>query len=345
MKPIILLIVLLLAIGVRAQTHSSCTPSALLSHSYGDDVKDLALSRIYALHSADTAFVEIPQPWQDTVMSGIASICNLDTALQADSIFNIYCIHTKPHGFINYSLRVKVDSSLPWTTAWRHLNATTGYAALDAFMSRYNFTVVAYDTLSSHEYLRHFATITTNRAINTKAFADSLALFTGISQVNFNFVAGDGNRIIYTRDTVSHFVFTLGWGDCMAGCTSTKQWQYSVNSNCDVTLNACTTYLGSPHDSPTKFNCNLVPLSQPLSRMDTGFTVYPNPAENLLHLNTNTSGNYLYTLQDIAGRSHLSGTAGGQTVLNLAGLPSGMYMLIISDANGHMWRKKVVKHF
>jgi hypothetical protein len=343
MKSFLLFLLALRGFLAFAQVPSSCIPSARLSHSYTDDVKDLALSRIYALHSPDTAVIEIPQRWQDTVMNGVAAICNLDTALQADSIFNIYCIHTFPHGFINYSLRVKVDSTQTWTTAWRHLNTTTGYGPLDAFMSHYNFTVTAYDTISRHEDMRNIATIKTTRAINTKAFADSLALFPGVTQVTFNTIPGDGNTITYTRDTASHYVFHLGWGDCMAGCTNSKDWYYTVNDHCDVTLTAAPAYISNPSESADKYYCNLWPLSQPRVVAAQHFSVYPNPVGGVLHIAANGAVNASYSLCDAMGRCWLNGLVDATAVLQTEHLPSGLYIVTIQPETGAAVHYTVVK--
>src|ERR1039458_9040298 len=83
-----------------AQIPSSCIPLPLLSSSYSDDIKDLALNRMYTVHSPDTNLINIPVIYQDSVLAGLAAIYNTDTLLQADSVYDAYCIHSFPNGFI-----------------------------------------------------------------------------------------------------------------------------------------------------------------------------------------------------------------------------------------------------
>ena len=62
--------------------------------------------------------------------------------------------------------------------------------------------------------------------------------------------------------------------------------------------------------------------------------VYPNPASDLVNINGMMKGDS-YTLYDVTGRQLLTATAAqGATILNMAGMPAGVYMVLVKDATG-----------
>lgn len=342
---ILFLISLILLQGmVHAQTPSDCTPLPQLATLYRDDVKDLALQRIYALHSPDTALIKIPQRYQDTVLAGLAAICNTDSLIQADSVFRAYCIHEFPNGKIITSMFVKVDTSFAWTHSWAGLFTSTGNASLDSLMSKYGFRVTYYSCISSHAIMNNIATIETDQAINTFAFADSIARFPGVEFVYPGNHVGDHNWITYERDSVSRYEFRLGWEDCPSGCMSTKIWKYTVDNSCNVALISVYIYAAMPFPDP--INCNLIPVGMPIKSRHLDVSVYPNPVSDVLHISL--GGNVVsatYSLTDLSGREVNNGIAGnGITSMNLSQLSAGIYVLKVSGGGmGTVYRKIVVE--
>ena len=79
------------------------------------------------------------------------------------------------------------------------------------------------------------------------------------------------------------------------------------------------------------------------------FRVMPNPAQDVLVIeNTAVSGNSTITLYDLLGRSLISReindmAVAGKTTLNLHDLPSGVYMLQISENGRRLYSGKIVK--
>jgi hypothetical protein len=330
------------SIHLFAQVPSSCVPTPLLSSAYSHDVKDMALSRIWAIRSPDTALIDIPAIHQDSVIKGLAAIWNLGAALESDSVFGNYCIHTKPYGFAKYSLKVSLDTSYPWTHQWAALHTTTGFGSLDSFMILHGFTVTHYFSLSHY----NDATITTSHTLNMKAFADSLALFPGVIYTYNDPVVGNGNTISYQKDftQTQTYTFYAGWGDCAAGCTSGKIWTYKVDSLCNVTLSVFR-HGFEPIDYPLP-NCNRFPIG--VRQISNEFTVsiYPNPVGDMMQVSIDGGINekVLFTLTDIYGKVLLTGTIRSDATLNLSNLPKGLYVLNVIDNNGRTHNEKVVKN-
>ena len=309
----------------HAQTASSCVPAPILLSSYSKDAADLALGRIYAIHSPDTSSIAIPALCPDSVMSGLAAICNTGATIQADSVFRDYCIHSYPHGHIQTSLQVIVDTSYAWTHWWEGSVTTTGYGALDSFMARYGFTVGSFDWYLAGMPM---AVINTGAAINSVAFADSLLHFPGVvAWYPNNSVIGVDNWIYYSRDTAAHFTFVFGWDDCLSGCINTRSWSYTVYNDCSVSLDSM--YF-SPYipDGPVLPDCGLFPLTVVSNGGTREPEVYPNPSSDHVALKmADYTGMIDYTIMDMSGKTlrHEVGQAGSE--IDIRPLMPGTYIL------------------
>jgi len=202
-----------------AQITSNCITPPNLKTLYERNVQYLALNRIYEIGSPDTAFIDIPQQHLDTIWNGLAAIFNLQNQLDADSIFYVYCIHNY-YARYGTTLWVYVYTDTAWTQAWQNMQTQTGYGALDSLLSQYDFQMTSF--AYSNYYYNRFAVIQTNRIINYKAFIEKLMTFKGIYYAVYESQNGDGDVISYSKDTSQRFTFSMGWGDCLSGCTSRK---------------------------------------------------------------------------------------------------------------------------
>jgi len=75
------------------------------------------------------------------------------------------------------------------------------------------------------------------------------------------------------------------------------------------------------------------------------FSIYPNPVENILNIETYTEGDHTVTIVDETGRTVLSRELDHAILhqLDLGGLRSGLYSIGISDGNSISYRKLVRK--
>jgi hypothetical protein len=341
--------------GAYAQITSDCTVPPSLVSRYENDVKYLALIRMYQLQLPDTVLIDVPQVYQDTIWHGLAAIYNLGTQLSADSVFDLYCIHAEvnhhsgipskaSHGS---SIMMKVDTGYAWTDAWSVAGQTwTGYQELDDFLSQYGFQMTTYLCNSGPEYLNNWAILESPHVVNVKAFGDSLEKFDGLLYANYEYSGsvGDGNTISYSgSDTAQYYAFRLGWGDCPSGCTSSRIWYYRVGKKCTVTLDSIKSF-GS--DSfPVPPNCDPVGLSV-LARQNQ-MKIFPNPAGDFLIIEKDSREAVrpdFYLLSDMQGRVMLTGKFKRQAKLSFKGFAPGIYLLkIIEDAGVSIYRKVVIR--
>jgi hypothetical protein len=323
---------------IFAQTSSICAPSSLFTKAYDNDIKDLALERIYSLHSPDTSKIEIPDIYSDTIRNSMSAIFNLDTLLQADSVFKRYCIHPFPNfGFINWYLEVGIDTSYAWTHQWTSGHLATGNASVDNFMNRYNYTLL-------YPFHGQSFVFVPTRAINDRVFADSLALFPGITYVRYpDYPRNPEMEINYSTDSVSNYSFSIGWGDCLAGCLNNKTWNYKVDSLCTVTLLSVKLWMTAPVPFPAPANCFYDKTYTANINNSFVVNVYPNPANEILHISTPGNERYTYILTDLPGQTISKGIAGNNTVVNISAMPPGIYILRVANTAGEISYQRIVK--
>ena len=350
MKRFFFSVILLLSasLSLHAQIQSSCAVPPALLRAYQNEIKDLALYRLYQIKSPDTALIEIPQAPQDTVAAAFAAVLNLGKQWEADSIFLNYCVHSWPaHPLLPASIRVKVNPDSGWTKEWANGNTITGYTALDHFLNLHSVRMVYYQyNANFSDYLNHWATLSAGSAINMKALQDSLAKFPGVLYFDRAPGYGDGDHIFYTKDSNAHLSFFAGWGDCPAGCTGFKNWKYTVSlPDCKVWKDTIRMYFTGYNDDNRRLrNCNLAPLTttQPHTFLPATMLLSPNPAKDKLYINAQSSNSIRFRILNMVGQIVAAGVYADGPI-NVQALTAGLYTCILSDNTGQTSAMKFMK--
>jgi hypothetical protein len=244
---------------VVSQVPSSCNIPTALQNAYKTDVASLTLSRIFNLNKPSKDSIEIDLAEMDTIWHGLAAIYNAFTIPERDSIFDIYCMHIEGYNNVLYNhISVFVDTTHPWTHNWMTLQNTTGYPEIDTMMAIYGFTIDQYN------YQWNYANFHTQQIINARAFVNRLESLDGVTHAEVKIHYGDGHDITYEKfGNFQYYNFSLGWGDCPAGCTGGNCWHFWVNySNCTV-QHSGTDGVIPENDTwgPYAPNCNLSALN------------------------------------------------------------------------------------
>ena len=262
---------------------SNCIPSNELLDQYTWDVKNLTLRRMWELNSPDTALVTIPYQWQDTIMDGLAAICNATSIPERDSVFNFYCVHDLASSgiFITKEIMVFVDTSFAWTDAWQNLIALTGNPQIDTIVTRYDLEVVDFYNFS----FGNMALLATDSLWNVYALIDSLEIILGVEFCDPNQLIGAAGRILYDKiGSERYFTFWFQWNDCFDGCDNAHGWKFKVYEDCSVE------FLGTEDwgvfeilPLPDPINCNLFSGTTEYELAIYDYSVFPNPVdENLI---------------------------------------------------------------
>jgi hypothetical protein len=310
-----------------------------LQKNYLNDVRDMALQRIYAIKSPDTIAIEIPEQYQDTIWSALAAVCNLGLQYEADSVFRSFCIHRWPEQpFMGAGILLKVDTNYAWAKRLYLGSRVTGEPALDSFITRHGVAITDYFCSAGSQSLNNWATLTASHCINLKAFGDSLRKFPGVQYYRLGSIYGDGDHIYYTRDSVSRFTFIAGRGDCPAGCTERKFWKYSVRLN-DCSVNRDTIYTYNMRYPTYMPNCNLMPASVEPAYTLKSISVYPNPSISAINI-SGVSGNAFYNIYNTTGALIKRGTYDNKQI-DLSNLTPGFYTMVIQDSKAVYIRRFV----
>lgn len=191
---------------------------------YREDASRLALREIFLIGSSDTGKVEIPEDLVNTIFNGLLHIYDSESAA-SDSVFRLYLIHTfrfpPMHGLL-----VSVDSTKEWVKSWRDGNRLTGNRRIDGIMDKYELELDSYYKWP----WSHTAVLFSEKPVNLIALASLFRQADGVnySEPNYyNFYRDD----ITAEDNGSHweFTFSVGWGDCPAGCIKRHFWKFNVH--------------------------------------------------------------------------------------------------------------------
>jgi len=337
MKNFLFYLVLLAVVqNVNGQIPSSCIQQPVLQNYYDRDVKHLALKRIFDLGTPAMDSIIIPQSYQDTIWQGLAAIFNLTAFPARDSVFDIYCIHQYASDYIFYEITVTLEPTCAWYQQWQNLITATGVPALDTLLSTYGFTVTDFWPIINA------AVLTTTQTINVKPLCDSIATFEGVVYSEPDPMSGDGDKINYTKaGSIRYLDFSVGYGDCMAGCDGSRTYQYQVNEDCSVQ------YLGSYLDPaegytfPPPVNCYIT-LGTEDEKKNTGFRIFPNPADNVLNIETDLLSLINFSVLNSHGQVMKTGLLQGKATISTGDLPPGLYVLLFYDVQG---REHMVKKF
>src|SRR5690606_35919064 len=107
-----------------------------------------------------------------------------------------------------------------------------------------------------------------------------------------------------------------------------------LDANTGYVVNSNSAYAGS--------------LSVDNLEMTSGFSVYPNPANNIVNLQINQDGNYTVKIYDITGKEVLAKapeflTSSSTSSLNVSSLSQGMYIISMEGENQSFSKKLIIQ--
>ena len=195
---------------------------------YYNDAKQLYLHEIIN----DDTHINFDNPILDDkeitkILKIIQAVYNSNTP-ERDTIFETHEIH----GYYCYSLNsvdLKVNTASPEIENLSNNVFPTGESSLDNILNAYGF-----DSVKTSHYYPDFPwlTVYTQDEYNMIPIEDEFAAIESIQTAEFNKgCAGDGNNITLTRNDHSAIItFSIGTGDCPAGCLYHKYWEFQVSN-------------------------------------------------------------------------------------------------------------------
>jgi hypothetical protein len=149
-----------------------------------------------------------------------------------DSVVDMYRIRTFPSPATR-ELMVRVDPAREWTTAWKDLNAMTGDPSIDSLVEEYDLSVRIYYEWTIGEV----AVLRAARPLHVAALATRFEPIPGVIWAEPNGAIGDGNDIRARRHGDGwRLDYSVGFGDCPAGCINRHTWSFAVTAAGAVTF-------------------------------------------------------------------------------------------------------------
>lgn len=260
-------------------------------------------------------------------MNALLAVYNANLP-ERDTVVDLLSIHVYPSNTLR-SVIVSADSALPWMQQLALGNLPTGTPLIDGLIADHGLTLTDFYTWPGTNTGDHLAVFEAQANSNVLALAALFAAVPGVSYAEPNGNAGDGSTIsdsVYTDHV--RVVYSYGWGDCPAGCTMRRYWEFSVYFDCSVIFN------GSWGNSLVE-STDVPQLQLP----DIG--VYPNPADDVMHVQLPPGyaigGEWL--VRDASGRVVMKGPLTNTlTGLSLAGIARGTYLLVLRTPHGSVTR-------
>lgn len=277
---------------------------------YRDDADRLALARTYRNGTPWADSISIDPAWSATAMNALVAMYN--SALPArDTVVAMLDIHVFPAVPLR-AFYVNADSTLPWMQQLHQGNIPTGNPAIDQLLSAYAITLTDYHTFT---WLNgsHLAVFSTGANVNLPPLCALFAAQPGVHYAEPNGGCCDGNTITDSVHTDHvNIVYSHGWGDCPAGCTARRFWEFNVYPDCSVE------YVGS-HGTPLYTINSIAEPPLPL------LSIFPNPAQDVLWVRgAGGSRTALVHAADgrLVSRQRITGAA-----IDIGQLPAGLYVL------------------
>ncbi|MBL7782408.1 MAG: T9SS type A sorting domain-containing protein [Saprospiraceae bacterium] len=232
MKSIFLSIAILM-LGARAiQAQPLCEAPEPVRAFYQEDAKQLAV-RMMQMFQTYQDSIEIPDVLYKQAMRALLAVYNADQIPERDTVVECLALHTFPRVYM-YGISVGLDANETWAQNLDNGIVPTGNAVVDGLLSHYNLSNSSSFTIGN----LIFVSLTTPNALNPVALATQFDAIPGVEFAEQTGLFGDGSDITFQPTLIEdvELTYRAAWGDCPAGCTSSRNWKFRIKLDCGVQL-------------------------------------------------------------------------------------------------------------
>lgn len=205
----------------------------LLREYYLEDAALLSVRRMHQIGGSLSNEVIIPS---DIILMFYKSLIRVYNAIDIaarDSVISMYDIHAarRIQDVVIHELLVGVSLTRQWTQAWQEGNRLTGNSQIDDLILAYDLELDRFTP--THSGTSGYALLIADQPLNISALASQFEGIDGVNYAEANAWAGGSNDIVVTNVHSAWVLldYSVGYGDCMAGCIYRRNWRFQVFFN------------------------------------------------------------------------------------------------------------------
>lgn len=231
MKTIISILICFVVLGCVKERNSNIENieiDSVIRNNYLDDARQLYVKEI----NNDSKHTNYNRALLDPnginkILSVFQAVYNLKSP-ESDTVFNIYKIHTLKCFSLN-SIGLKVNTSAPEIINLARGIIPTGDLKLDELLITYKFDSIRL----SYSYPGFpWISINTKESYNLIPIINACEKLSSVIIAENNGGCFDGNNIVMTNEGEKATLdFSIGEGDCPAGCIYRKHWIFIIDNN------------------------------------------------------------------------------------------------------------------
>lgn len=158
----------------------------------------------------------------DRYYNALVHVYNQNGSIR-DSLVERYEIVVFPL-YATGDLLVGIDPTVDWTSAWQNGTRLTGNSTIDNLLDRFALNLISYSDGLKYVLLR------SSNKYNMIAVGERFEAVNGVRFAEPNGSVGDGNNITGSADQDGVMLtYSVGYGDCPAGCTARRYWDVAVD--------------------------------------------------------------------------------------------------------------------
>lgn len=169
--------------------------------------------------------VEIPDKPRESLYAALLHVHAAADLPARDTVADLHDVHAFPRPVLREML-VSVEADADWIEAWDRGERLTGYAAVDALVERWQLEPVRFYRWS----VGRAAVLRSSRPLNVAALGSRFEEIRGVRHADPNHVGGDGHDIEAELAADGwRLDYSVGWGDCPAGCIHRHHWVFRIS--------------------------------------------------------------------------------------------------------------------
>lgn len=194
---------------------------------YRLDAARLALRWASEGRRLETLPVEIPEDARRSLYAALLHVHAATDLPARDTVVEVHAVHTFPRPELREVLII-AEADAEWVAAWERGERLTGYEPVDVLVRGWDLEPVRFHAWSTGPG----AVLRSARPLNVAALAARFEEIEGIRSARPNGAVGDGNDIEAESESGGwRLDYSVGWGDCPAGCIHRHHWLFRVKTD------------------------------------------------------------------------------------------------------------------